>query len=113
MRWVVDPLDGTVNYLYGLPGWAVSVGVEHAGAVVVGVVAVPTAGETYVAVRDEGAGLRTADRVVALHVNDLVALDRALVATGFGYDADRRAGDPGRARRELLPRVRDIRRIGG
>ena len=76
VRWVVDPLDGTVNYLYGLPGWAVSVGVEHAGAVVVGVVAVPTAGETYVAVRGEGAGLRTADRVVALHVNDPVALDR-------------------------------------
>ena len=111
VRWVVDPLDGTVNYLYGLPGWAVSVGVEHAGAVVVGVVAVPTAGETYVAVRGEGAGLRTADRVVALHVNDPVALDRALVGTGFGYREPRRRTQ-GAVAAEVVPRVRDIRRAG-
>ena len=111
VRWVLDPLDGTVNYLYGLPGWAVSVGVEVAGTTVVGVVSVPTAGETYVAVRGRGASLRTAGRVVDLQVADPVALDRALVGTGFGYLESRRRLQ-GAVAAQVLPRVRDIRRAG-
>ncbi len=116
VRWVVDPLDGTVNYLYGLPYWAVSIAAERDGEAVVGVVAVPTLGETYVAVRGEGARLLTTDaaggpRTVQLRVNDPVPLDRALVGTGFGYRAERRRRQGAVAAR-LLPLVRDLRRAG-
>jgi myo-inositol-1(or 4)-monophosphatase len=111
VRWVIDPLDGTVNYLYGLPSWAVSIGVERAGQAVVGAVAVPTLGETYLAVRGRGALLITAGGRRRLRVNDPVALSRALVATGFGYQEQRRRAQAAVAR-ELIPRVRDIRRAG-
>src|ERR1700730_12620615 len=60
VRWVVDPLDGTVNYLYGLPDWAVSIAAEVDGTIVAGVVAVPRFGETFTAVRGQGAWLRSA-----------------------------------------------------
>ena len=59
VRWIVDPLDGTVNYLYGLPDWAVSIAAEVAGTIVAGVVAVPLHGETFLAVRGRGAWRRT------------------------------------------------------
>lgn len=111
VRWVVDPLDGTVNYLYGLPSWAVSVGVEHLGEPVVGVVVIPTLGETYVAVRGRGATLQTATGSRRLQVNDPIELDRALVGTGFGYLQERR-GRQGAVVADVLPRVRDIRRAG-
>ena len=113
VRWVLDPLDGTVNYLYGLPAWAVSVGVQVAGRTVVGVVAVPMAGETYLAVLGRGA-VRRPDRTgpdMLLRVNDPVPLDRALVATGFGYTTERRAHQ-GAVVAEIVPRVRDVRRGG-
>lgn len=57
VRWIVDPLDGTVNYLYGLPSWSVSIAAEYEGATVVGVVAAPMRGETYRAVLGGGAWL--------------------------------------------------------
>jgi myo-inositol-1(or 4)-monophosphatase len=107
LRWVVDPLDGTVNYLYGLPDWCVSVACEDAGGGLVGVVHQPTTGETYHALRGGGAWL--GDR--ALRVNDPVPLERALIATGFAYDAGHRARQA-RVAAELLGRVRDIRRAG-
>jgi myo-inositol-1(or 4)-monophosphatase len=115
VRWVVDPLDGTVNYLYGLPEWAVSIAVEVDGAIVAGVVAAPELRETYSAVLGGGAwlerdGLPRDDRV-RLHCNTGVPLDRALVATGFGYTAGRREVQ-GAVAEALLPRVRDIRRRG-
>jgi len=59
VRWIVDPLDGTVNYLYGLSDWAVSIAAEVAGTIVAGVVAVPLHGETFLAVRGQGAWRRT------------------------------------------------------
>ncbi len=59
VRWIVDPLDGTVNYLYGLSDWAVSIAAEVAGTIVAGVVAVPLHGETFLAVRGHGAWRRT------------------------------------------------------
>lgn len=111
VRWVLDPLDGTVNYLYGLPAWAVSVGVQVAGRTVVGVVAVPVAGETYLAVLGRGALRRSAGREVALSVNDPVPLDRALVATGFGYTQQRRV-QQGAVLAQVIPRIRDVRRRG-
>ena len=107
VRWVVDPIDGTVNYLYGLPAWAVSIGVEVRGETVAGVVLAPQLGEEYTAVRGGGALLN--GRRLAVRPSE--GLDRALVATGFGYRAERRAVQ-GRIVGGLLPLVRDIRRGG-
>jgi myo-inositol-1(or 4)-monophosphatase len=107
VRWVVDPVDGTVNFLYGIPQWAVSIGVEVDGVTEVGVVHDPAKGETYSAVCGRGAWL--GDR--PLQCTDVAELGQALVATGFGYDARRRAAQAALLPR-LLPTVRDLRRIG-
>jgi len=116
VRWVVDPLDGTVNYLYGLPGWAVSVAAEVDGVVQVGVVDVPVYAQTYVAVRGQGSVVVTGDaasgrRVEAIVPNQPEDLGKALVATGFGYAQARRAAQA-RTLSMVLPQVRDIRRAG-
>ncbi|RJL34260.1 inositol monophosphatase family protein [Bailinhaonella thermotolerans] len=107
VRWVVDPIDGTVNFLYGLPEWAVSVAAEVDGEAVVGVVDVAPRGEVFTAVRGRGAWLG-GER---LRCNTGVPLARALIATGFGYGAGRREIQS-EVLREVLPRVRDIRRGG-
>jgi myo-inositol-1(or 4)-monophosphatase len=107
LTWVVDPLDGTVNYLYGLDMWSVSVAVEDAQGPLVGVVYEPVADRTYHAVRGRGAWLDD----TRLQVNEPVPMAQALVATGFSYLPDRRA-QSGRLIGELLPEIRDIRRIG-
>jgi myo-inositol-1(or 4)-monophosphatase len=106
-RWIVDPLDGTINFLYGFPAWAVSVALEDGDGTAVGVVHSPIHGETFRAVRGEGAFL--GDR--ELRVAAPRRLDQALVATGFSYEADRRAAQAA-VIQELLPRARDIRRAG-
>jgi myo-inositol-1(or 4)-monophosphatase len=112
VRWIIDPIDGTVNYLYGLPDWAVSIAAEVDGEVVAGVVAVPTRGELYTAARGEGAYLVRRDGSTdKLRCNAGVPLERALVATGFGYSAQRRAHQA-EVLLGVLPRVRDIRRAG-
>lgn len=107
LTWVVDPLDGTVNYVYGMPGWTVSVAADDADGTCVGVVHDPLGGHTYTAVRGGGAW-RDGTR---LAVNDPVPLARAMLATGFSYAARRRRA-MGAMVAELLPRVRDIRRFG-
>jgi fructose-1,6-bisphosphatase/inositol monophosphatase family enzyme len=105
----VDPLDGTTNYLYRNRAWCVSVALEDAsGEGLVGVVHDPLAGETFTAARGAGAYLNGA---AALRVRDTGELGRALVATGFGYDPEVRAGQADLLRR-VLPRVRDVRRAG-
>lgn len=106
-HWVVDPLDGTTNYLYRFPAWAVSVALEDADGGLVGVVHDPVAGETFAAERGAGARLNGEP----IRVNETGDLARALIGTGFGYDADVRAGQA-EVLRGLLPRVRDIRRAG-
>jgi myo-inositol-1(or 4)-monophosphatase len=111
VRWVVDPLDGTVNYLYGLPDWAVSIAAEVDGAVVAGVVAVPRHGDTFTAVAGRGAWLHRGEASLALHCTAAVPLGQALVGTGFGYDPARRQVQ-GEVLAALLPQVRDIRRGG-
>ena len=113
VRWIVDPLDGTVNYLYGLPDWAVSIAAEVAGVVVAGVVCVPLRRSLYTATLGGGAWLESAwrDGPQRLACNTGVALARALVATGFGYPERQRAGQ-GRVAAAVLPRVRDLRRTG-
>src|ERR1700749_2520171 len=105
VRWIVDPLDGTVNYLYGLRDWAVSIAAEVDGAVVAGVVEVPRHGETFTAVTDQGAWLHRGPTKLELHCSSGVPLDRALVGTGFGYDPGRRLV-PGEVVAALLPCIR-------
>jgi myo-inositol-1(or 4)-monophosphatase len=102
-RWIVDPLDGTVNYLYGLPLWAVSVACEG----VVGVVFDPVRGELFAAAADGPATLNDEP----LTARPAGTLDQALVATGFGYDPQRRTLQAEVVAR-VLPRARDIRRGG-
>jgi myo-inositol-1(or 4)-monophosphatase len=107
VRWIVDPIDGTVNYLYGIPAYAVSIAAECDGEVTVGVVHNPASGETWTALRGQGAWL--GDR--RLQVGGLGDPAYALVATGFNYDVRTRTRQAGQVAR-LLPLVRDIRRIG-
>jgi myo-inositol-1(or 4)-monophosphatase len=106
-RWLVDPLDGTTNFLYGYPAWSVSVALEDGDGVAVGVVSDPLRGETFAAERDRGA--RLDDEPIT--VRDHQRLETALIATGFGYGRELRA-EQADALRRILPRVRDVRRGG-
>lgn len=113
-RWVVDPLDGTVNYLYGLAHWAVSIALEVEGATIAAAVVAPVLGDVFVAAEGRGAWrLHTADlsRVSPIRPAAVTSLDQALVATGFSYDARTRRRQ-GMFIGTLLPRVRDVRRLG-
>lgn len=107
VRWVVDPLDGTTNYLYGLPAWAVSIGAEVDGRAVAGVVFAPALGETYAA--SLGGGATRNGHPIS--VSDATDLSTALIATGFAYSRARRE-QQGALVARVLPRVRDIRRGG-
>ena len=107
VRWVVDPVDGTVNYLYGLPQWAVSVGVEVDGTTEVGVVLDPAKDELWTALRGRGAWLDGRP----LRCTAATELAQSLVGTGFGYDARRRAAQAALLP-TVLPAVRDLRRLG-
>jgi len=111
VRWVVDPLDGTVNYLYGLRDWAVSIAAEVDGTVVAGVVEVPRFGETFTAVAGQGAWLHRNGAARALRCTSGVTLGQALIGTGFGYASGRRQVQ-GEVIAAILPYVRDIRRGG-
>jgi myo-inositol-1(or 4)-monophosphatase len=106
-RWIVDPLDGTVNFLFGIPQWAVSIAVEDAAGMAAGVVYDPLRDECWAVERD-GPPLLNGAECSATGRTDLAT---ALVATGFGYDAAVREVQAAVAAR-LLPRVRDIRRFG-
>ena len=103
LRWVVDPLDGTVNYLFGVPQWSVSVACEDH----VGVVLDPNTGERFEAV----AGVSATLAGEPLRASVQSDLGTALVATGFGYEAAVREAQAAQLA-VLLPRVRDIRRFG-
>ena len=107
LRWVVDPIDGTVNYLYGHARYAVSIGVEDDDGPLVAVVHQPSTGETWTAVRGQGAWLDGRP----IHVTGCGSLADALVATGFGYRPERRRRQA-EVTAGVLPQVRDIRRAG-
>jgi len=107
IRWVVDPLDGTVNFLFGIPQWAVSIAAEDADGALVGVVYDPERDELFSA---ERGGLPTLDgRPITPSTKEDLAT--ALVGTGFGYDAEVRRAQAAVVA-GLLPYCRDVRRFG-
>lgn len=107
ITWVIDPLDGTVNYFYGLPGWNVSIAARDEAGSLVGVVAAPTINSLWHAVRGEGA-FHNGEKIRS---TSQVSLERALLGTGFAYDVADRTEQIAMVS-SLLPRVRDIRRMG-
>ena len=113
VRWVIDPIDGTVNFLYDLPAYAVSIAAEVAGEVVAGVVLNVATGEMFTAIRGRGAHRTSTGRPepVRLTGSRPVSLEQTLVGTGFGYGVEQRRAQ-GAVVAALLPRVRDIRRYG-
>ena len=107
ITWVIDPLDGTVNYLYGLPGWNVSVAVKDKDGVIAGVVFAPSINGFWSAAKGNGA-FYNGEKIKC---NDPVDLSKALLATGFAYDLNLRISQ-GDTMAKLLPKIRDLRRNG-
>ncbi|MGV8883520.1 MAG: inositol monophosphatase family protein [Rhodoglobus sp.] len=113
LHWIVDPIDGTVNYLYGIPHYAVSIAVVEGDpdpltwTALAGTVVNPVTGELFTATRGGGARLGGTE----IHIAERASLDQSLVATGFAYDSAMR-GRQGAVVAGLLPLVRDIRRQG-
>ena len=107
VTWVIDPIDGTVNYLYEIPAYAVSVAARVGAEMVAGAVVNPVSGEVWTALRGEGAWLDGR----RLELAEPPELSMALVATGFGYDPRRRARQA-EVLQTVLPQVRDVRRAG-
>lgn len=107
ITWFVDPIDGTTNYLYALPGYAVSIGACDVEGSLVGVVAIPVLGEVFTAVRGHGAFCGGA-RIRASAKADLAT---ALVGTGFAYEPATRVRQA-EALTKVIGRVRDVRRLG-
>ncbi|MGY1603343.1 inositol monophosphatase family protein [Geodermatophilus sp. SYSU D00815] len=112
VRWIVDPIDGTTNFVYGVPAYAVSIAAEVDGRVRAGAVLNAATGELFTATLGGGARLSAPGaEPVPLAVSAPASLEQTLVATGFGYRAEQRRAQ-GAVVAELLPRVRDIRRFG-
>lgn len=111
LTWVLDPIDGTVNFVYGIEAYAVSVAVQRDGASVAGAVADVPTGALYSAAAGYGARLQRGGVTSALRCSGATELSMSLVGTGFAYDAEHR-----RRQAEMLativPAVRDVRRIG-
>ena len=107
ITWVIDPVDGTVNYFYGLPGWNISIAAKDSLGTVVGVVHAPSIELTWHATRGGGAYVNG----VKIECNNPVELNRALVSTGFAYDVKDRAHQL-EIIDHLVPQIRDLRRIG-
>ncbi len=116
VTWVIDPVDGTVNYLYGIPGWSISIAAKvlpgfwpqvREEEVVAGIVHAPTLDSTWTGLVGGGASFNGA----RIYCNDPIPLELALIGTGFAYDVKKRA-EQGRVIAALLPRIRDLRRMG-
>jgi myo-inositol-1(or 4)-monophosphatase len=107
ITWFIDPIDGTTNFLYDLPAWAVSIGAEDSSGPLAGVVYVPALGEMFSATRHGGAFLNGAP----IHCNTITDVSQALVCTGFSYSADQRTVQAKRVS-EFIHQIRDIRRAG-
>jgi myo-inositol-1(or 4)-monophosphatase len=125
LRWVVDPLDGTVNFLFGIPQWCVSIAVQDERGSLAGVIYDPIRGDLYSAVRGGVPTVEVSTRVDPVHghppaqaretlelrASDCTELATAMLATGFAYDARVRSAQA-QVLARAIPRVRDIRRLG-
>jgi myo-inositol-1(or 4)-monophosphatase len=111
LDWVVDPLDGTVNFLFGIPQWCVSVAVRDGEGTVAGAVYDPNRDELFTATRDGGASMNGPAGTIELRGSERGNLASAMVATGLAYDARVRAAQ-GKVLARVVPKVRDIRRFG-
>jgi myo-inositol-1(or 4)-monophosphatase len=111
LTWVLDPIDGTVNFVYGIETYAVSVAVQHGGASVAGAVANVPTGALYSAALGHGAQLRRDDKTTPLRANTVEELSMSLVGTGFSYAPEQRIRQA-EILTKMLPVVRDVRRIG-
>lgn len=111
VSWVIDPIDGTVNFVYGIPAYAVSVAVQRDGRSVAGAVANVAAGTVYSAALGHGAQVRHGDVSTPLRCSAADDLGMALLGTGFSYDPAQRR-QQAQLLTQLLPAVRDVRRIG-
>ena len=107
ITWYIDPIDGTTNFLYDLPAWAVSIGAEDSSGPLAGVVYIPALGEMFTATRGGGAFLNG----VPIQSNTIADVSQALVCTGFSYSADQRTIQAQRVSR-FIHQIRDIRRAG-
>lgn len=111
VTWVLDPIDGTVNFVYGIPAYAVSVGAQVDGASVAGAVADVVGNRLYSAAVGLGARVTDEAGTQPLQCSAVDDLSMALLGTGFGYSRRRRAAQAALVAR-MLPVVRDVRRIG-
>ncbi|OBI81497.1 inositol monophosphatase family protein [Mycobacterium sp. 1245805.9] len=111
VTWVLDPIDGTVNFVYGIPAYAVSVGAQIDGVSVAGAVADVVAGRVYSAAIGLGAHVTDDHGTEPLRCTAVDDLSMALLGTGFGYSRRRRASQAALLA-HILPAVRDVRRIG-
>jgi myo-inositol-1(or 4)-monophosphatase len=111
LTWVLDPIDGTVNFVYGIEAYAVSVAVQRDGASVAGAVANVPAGALYSAAVGHGARLQRAGVMTPLRASTVADLSMSLVGTGFSYAPEQRMRQA-EILAKLLPAVRDVRRIG-
>jgi myo-inositol-1(or 4)-monophosphatase len=107
-RWIIDPLDGTTNFAHGYPAYCISIGVEHDGALLLGVVLDPTRDELFVAEAGRGASLNGR----RLRVSDIQKLDQALLVTGFAYDIRETADNNLDHFARFALRVQGLRRTG-
>jgi myo-inositol-1(or 4)-monophosphatase len=112
-QWVIDPIDGTVNYLHRIPHWCVSIGLKNikTGESIAGVIYAPVYDQMYIS--SQGLGSWVIDQGVPrlLQVSNCAELNVAVIGTGFGYSSERRASQA-RVLSQVLPRVADIRRLG-
>lgn len=111
VEWIVDPIDGTVNFVYGVPFYAVSIAAAVDGEVEVGYVINIANADEYTAIRGQGSFAHTEDGPLRLQAPVVERLDHVLVATGFNYVPAIRAAQADAVAR-MLPQVRDIRRVG-
>ena len=111
LTWVLDPIDGTVNFVYGIENYAVSVGVQRGGVSLAGAVANVPTGALYSAALGHGAHVRRGEVTTVLRANTVDELSMSLVGTGFSYAPEQRIRQA-EILAALLPVVRDVRRIG-
>ena len=113
LQWVIDPIDGTVNYLHQIPHWCVSIGLrdENSGKALAGVIYAPVYDQMYISSQGLGSWVIEQGKPRILKASACEDLKLAVIGTGFGYSSVRRASQA-RVLSQVLPQVADIRRLG-